>query len=142
MRRGVRKKRPSPIDAHVGSRIRLCRMNLGMGQKQLGAAIGLTHQQVQKYESGANRVSASKLYNLSQTLGVPVAYFFDDMSVALAWKGTSKDSGDADVPATQETQDLLRAYYAIPSSVRRSKIMQSAAQPTPGSASPPAGKRR
>ena len=68
MRRGVRKKRSSPVDVHVGSRMRLRRVNLGVSQKQLGAAIGLTSQQAQKYERGVNRVSASRLYKLSLTL--------------------------------------------------------------------------
>ena len=80
-----------------------------MSQNQLGTALGLTFQQVQKYERGVNRVSASKLYKLSLTLGVPVTYFFDDMPVALASK---VDAVGADLPATRETQtqDLLRAY--------------------------------
>jgi hypothetical protein len=112
MRRGVRKKRSSPVDAHVGSRIRLRRMNLGTSQQQLGTALGLAFQ------------------------GVPADYFFGDVPVALAWKGTSRDAVGTDLPATQETHDLLRVYYAIPSPVRRAflKIMQSDAEPTPGSA--------
>ena len=115
-----------------------------MSQQQLGTVLGLAFQQVQKYEHGVNRVSASKLYKLSLTLGVPADYFFGDMPVALAWKGTSRDAVGTDLPATQETHDLLRVYYAIPSPVRRAflKIMQSAAQPTPGSAASPASKRR
>ena len=100
MRRGVRRKRSSPVDAHVGSRIRLRRVNLGMSQKQLGTALGLTFQQVQKYERGVNRVSASKLYSLSQTLGVSVSFFFENMPATLAQK---------EVPTSAIGSDLLAA---------------------------------
>src|ERR671924_1655073 len=72
--------KPNPIDVHVGSRIRLRRTLLGMSQQKLGEAIGLTFQQVQKYERGANRVGSSRLYDLSRVLDVPVSYFFEDMA--------------------------------------------------------------
>jgi len=71
---------PNPIDIHVGSRVRLRRTLLGMSQEKLGDALGLTFQQVQKYERGANRIGSSRLYKLSQILDVPVSFFFDDMS--------------------------------------------------------------
>ena len=71
--------KPNPIDVHVGNRVRLRRTRLGMSQERLGEALGLTFQQVQKYERGANRVGASRLYDLSRVLEVPVSYFFDDM---------------------------------------------------------------
>jgi transcriptional regulator with XRE-family HTH domain len=74
------KKQPSCIDAHVGSRVRLRRMLIGMSQEKLGELLGLTFQQVQKYEKGANRIGASRLYDISNILGVPVSYFFDDIS--------------------------------------------------------------
>jgi transcriptional regulator with XRE-family HTH domain len=98
---------------------------------------------VQKYEHGVNRVSASKLYKLSVTLGVPVDYFFDDLPLALAWKGMSRDAVGADLPATQETQELVRAYY-VPGAVRPAlcQVVQSAARAAPGSATSPASKRR
>jgi transcriptional regulator with XRE-family HTH domain len=124
------------VDAHVGSRIRLRRMNLGMNQKQLGTALGLTHQQVEKYEHGVNRVSESKLYNLSVTLGVPVDYLFRRYAVALGSKGTAAIG--ADLPATQEAglaSGLL--HRSRPGPPRFLKIMQSAAQPTSGSARSP-----
>lgn len=73
------KKQPSSIDAHVGSRVRLRRMLIGMSQEKLGELLGLTFQQVQKYEKGANRIGASRLFDISQILGVPVSYFFDDV---------------------------------------------------------------
>ena len=71
--------KPNPVDIHVGARVRLRRTLLGMSQEKLGEAIGLTFQQVQKYERGANRVGASRLYDLSRVLEVPVSFFFDDM---------------------------------------------------------------
>jgi len=78
------KKQPSSIDAHVGSRVRLRRMLIGMSQEKLGELLGLTFQQVQKYEKGANRIGASRLFDISQILGVPVSYFFDDVSDEIA----------------------------------------------------------
>src|SRR6202161_4131792 len=74
-----REGRPSPIDVHVGSRVRLRRTLLGMSQERLGEALGLTFQQVQKYERGVNRVGASRLFDLSRVLDVPISFFFDDM---------------------------------------------------------------
>ena len=74
-----RESRPSPIDIHVGSRIRLRRTLLGMSQERLGEALGLTFQQVQKYERGVNRVGASRLFDLSRVLDVPISFFFDDL---------------------------------------------------------------
>src|ERR1700724_4341131 len=79
-----RESRPSPIDIHVGSRIRLRRTLLGMSQERLGEALGLTFQQVQKYERGVNRVGASRLFDLSRVLDVPISFFFDDMPDSLA----------------------------------------------------------
>jgi transcriptional regulator with XRE-family HTH domain len=77
--RPERDSRPSPIDIHVGSRVRLRRTLLGMSQERLGDALGLTFQQVQKYERGVNRVGASRLFDISRVLDVPISYFFDDM---------------------------------------------------------------
>src|SRR5512141_3123336 len=70
---------PNPVDIHVGSRVRLRRTLLGMSQEKLGEAIGLTFQQVQKYERGANRIGASRLWDLSRVLDCPVSFFFDEM---------------------------------------------------------------
>ena len=71
------KKAPNPIDRHVGSRVRMRRMMLGMSQEKLGDALGLTFQQVQKYEKGTNRIGASRLQQISNSLQVPVSFFFD-----------------------------------------------------------------
>ncbi|MDZ7875677.1 MAG: helix-turn-helix domain-containing protein [Rhizobium sp.] len=72
------KKKPNPIDVHVGSRVRLRRTMLGMSQEKLGEALGITFQQIQKYEKGTNRVGASRLQNISKILNVPVSFFFED----------------------------------------------------------------
>ena len=111
------------IDAHVGSRLRLRRLLLGISQEKLGVALGLTFQQIQKYERGANRVGASRLFDLSRTLDVPVSYFFSDMPeetaavmpVRLAGRmsASREPSLDADVLLSKETAELVRAYYAI-----------------------------
>lgn len=72
-------RKPNPVDIHVGGRIRLRRMMSGLSQERLGEQMGLTFQQIQKYEKGANRVGASRLFQLAQVLEVPVSYFFDDL---------------------------------------------------------------
>lgn len=115
-------EKPSPIDVHVGARVRLRRTLLGMSQERLGEAIGLTFQQIQKYERGANRIGASRLYDLSRVLDVPVAFFFDEMApVAAAAEGRPEDAlGEAptadyepDAMVRRETLELVRAYYRI-----------------------------
>jgi transcriptional regulator with XRE-family HTH domain len=83
-------RRPNPVDMHVGGRVRMRRKLLGVSQEQLAGALGLTFQQVQKYERGANRVSASKLYEIARTLQVPVSFFFDGLADPLA--GLEEDS--------------------------------------------------
>ena len=85
---------PNPIDVHVGSRVRLRRMSLGMSQERLGRHLGLTFQQVQKYEKGANRIGASRLYAIARVLDAPVQFFFDDMP----------DSAVAGLPSAAETE--------------------------------------
>ncbi len=111
----------SPIDAHVGARVRLRRTLLGMTQTHLGDALGLTFQQMQKYERGANRISASRLFDLSRVLDVPIQYFFDDMLAATAASSPAQGGGKAkklpsyepDPMAKRETLELVRAYYKI-----------------------------
>src|SRR5437899_668362 len=110
---------PNPIDVHVGSRIRLRRTLLGMSQEKLGEAIGLTFQQVQKYERGANRVGSSRLFDLARVLDVPVSYFFEDMEASVAAKSPSRLMGvselrlqgyvnEPDPLALRETLELAR----------------------------------
>ena len=120
-RRPGRRKgdKPNPIDVHVGSRVRLRRNMLGLSQEKLGEAIGLTFQQVQKYERGANRIGASRLHDLSRVLDVPVSFFFDDMDPVRAPAipgGFAEPPGeafDADPLHKRETVDLVTAYYRI-----------------------------
>ncbi len=112
---------PNPVDVHVGARLRRRRTLLGMSQTKLGEAIGLAFQQVQKYERGANRISASGLFDLSRVLDVPIQFFFDDMPTAVAASSPAQGGGKAKKPpsyepdpmATRETMELVRAYYKI-----------------------------
>jgi transcriptional regulator with XRE-family HTH domain len=129
-RRGRRKAdKPNPIDVHVGSRVRLRRTLLGMSQEKLGDAIGLTFQQVQKYERGANRVGASRLFELSRVLDVPVSFFFDELALESAGgaasastSATSSPSGGPDPMMRRETLELVRAYYRIPDQQLRRRL--------------------
>jgi transcriptional regulator with XRE-family HTH domain len=108
---------PRSVDVHVGIRIRMRRAVLGMSQQKLAKALGLSFQQVQKYESGSNRVSASQLYDISRALGVPVGYFFDDIGPAGDDAATSTRGGDGSVGldylTSRETLELLHAFYRI-----------------------------
>src|ERR1700680_767421 len=99
MRLSTPKKSPNPIDKHVGSRVRMRRMMLGMSQTKLGDALGLTFQQVQKYEKGTNRVGASRLHHISNILQVPVPFFFE---------GAPRSAG---TPATAELEDAPSLAY-------------------------------
>jgi len=110
---------PNPIDIHVGTRLRLRRTLMGLSQEKLGEAVGITFQQLQKYERGANRISASRLFNLAQVLDVPVGFFFDDLpAAAQAPEVTPVGSPstaieEEDSMARRETLELVRAYYRI-----------------------------
>ena len=124
---------PSPIDVHVGARVRLRRTLLGMSQERLGNALGLTFQQVQKYERGANRVGASRLFDLSRVLDVPVSFFFDDIAPdVIAWVSADA-AGLSEPPAPgyepdpmlrRETMELARAYYRIGDPQVRRRIFE------------------
>src|SRR5690349_13734072 len=113
--------KPNPVDVHVGSRVRLRRTLLGMSQEKLGEAIGLTFQQVQKYERGANRIGASRLWDLSRVLDCPVSFFFEEMDEKTTGNPSSTSNGDAtrlesredDPMNRRETLELVRAYYRI-----------------------------
>lgn len=108
---------PDPVDVHVGSRVRLRRTLLGMSQEKLGTALGLTFQQIQKYERGTNRIGSSRLFQLSRVLDVPVSFFFDDMPGAASGRPGFAEGGqasfDQDQLAKRETLELVRAYYRI-----------------------------
>ncbi len=122
-----------PVDAHVGRRVRLRRTMLGMSQTKLGEALGLTYQQVQKNEWGSNRIGASRLYQLSEILNVPVSFFFDDMPPEVAGERTGLPAGmtevqgaayEADTLAKRETLQLVRAYYRIKSDKARKRLFE------------------
>ncbi|PCI49327.1 MAG: transcriptional regulator [Alphaproteobacteria bacterium] len=123
------KSKPEPVDVHVGSRVRSRRTLLGMSQDKLGKALGLTFQQVQKYERGANRIGSSRLYQLSQILEVPVSFFFDDMPPEVTGKATGmaeggKQSFEANQLSRRETLELVRAYYKINDPLVRKKLFE------------------
>ena len=123
---------PSPVDLHVGSRIKLRRSLLGFSQERLGDALGLTFQQVQKYERGANRVSASRLYDLGRVLDVPVSFFFDDYGsggsamTASAYgfaEGQEAFGLSPDLLSRRETIDLVGAYWRITDLAQRRRVL-------------------
>ena len=118
---------PNPVDIHVGSRVRLRRTLLGMSQEKLCNALGLTFQQVQKYERGTNRIGSSRLYLLSRILDVPVSFFFDDMAHEIAegqpgFAEATQATFDQDDLAKRETLELVRAYYKIKDAPVRKRL--------------------
>ena len=123
---------PHPVDVHVGGRVRLRRSLLGMSQTMLGEAIGLTFQQVQKYERGANRIGASRLYDVARVLDVHLSFFFEDMPAEVAASSPSQRRGKAkelpsykrDPMAKRETLELVRAYYKISSPQIRKRLFE------------------
>lgn len=135
--RGEREHRPSPIDVHVGSRVRLRRTLLGMSQEKLGEALGLTFQQVQKYERGVNRIGASRLFDLARVLDVPIGFFFDDMPPEMGGMAGSssgrrlmggfaeaQDGFEDDTLHRRETLELVRAYYRITDPSVRKRVFE------------------
>ena len=124
---------PTPIDAHVGVRIRARRGLLGMSQKDLGEKVSLTFQQIQKYERGANRIGSGRLFEFSRILGVPISYFFDEMSTELkvyAEKGAKKgrplpaSAPDAEILDRRETLELVRTFYQIDDNLVRQRFVE------------------
>src|SRR6202042_1461737 len=125
----IAKKAPNPIDKHVGSRVRMRRMMLGMSQEKLGNNLGLTFQQVQKYEKGTNRIGASRLQQISQILQVPVSFFFEGAPSAVT-VGRHEGFGEAPSPAyvsdflaTSDGLALTRAFTRIEDSKLRRRIV-------------------
>ena len=114
--------KPTEVDAHVGRRIRLRRSLLGLSQERLAAALQLTFQQVQKYETGSNRIGAGRLYALSRALGVPISYFFEGLDEPSPQDQPSEVL-DPDLFSRDETADLVRSFSTIPrDNVRRSVL--------------------
>ncbi len=132
-RRGRASPGPNPIDIHVGKRFRERRTVLGMSQHDVGRLLGVTFQQVQKNERGANRFSASRLYEAARVLDVPVGYFFEDMPAEVSTHGRKHMQGVAEGPAPafdldpmakRETLELVRAYYRITDPGVRKRIFE------------------
>lgn len=127
---------PNPMDIHVGKRLKARRTLLGMSQEKLADAIGLTFQQIQKYERGTNRISASRLYQLSGVLDVTVSYFFENFidkdkvkaAVASPFHGLSDNKQDGfqqdDILYSKETLDLLKTYYSVSDPSARKDLMK------------------
>lgn len=122
---------PNAVDVHVGSRIRLRRTLMGMSQTALAESVGLTFQQIQKYEKGGNRVSASRLWQFGQVLDVPVSFFFDDMPAALTSDrpldeshSPTSESESSGIMTRRETLELVRAYYRIQNEPVRRRIYE------------------
>jgi transcriptional regulator with XRE-family HTH domain len=110
-----------PVDVHVGKRVRHRRWMVGMTQQQLAEKVGIKFQQIQKYETGMNRISASRLFDIAQAVSVPVAYFFEGMDGAETAQTTDaqRDGVPGDILADKEALELIRSYYAIPENQRR-----------------------
>jgi transcriptional regulator with XRE-family HTH domain len=110
---------PHPVDVHVGKRIRHRRWLVGMTQQQLAERVGIKFQQIQKYETGANRVSASRLWDIADALDVEVSFFFEGLETESSERQDSADDIPADLLGDKEALDLVRSYYAIPENQRR-----------------------
>ncbi len=126
----IAKKAPNPTDKHVGARVRMRRMMLSMSQEKLGDALGLTFQQVQKYEKGANRIGASRLQQIAHILQVPVAFFFEgapNASVHGHYPGGFSDAPSpayvSDFLATSDGLALTKAFMRIKDSKLRRRIV-------------------
>ena len=124
---------PNPVDIHVGGRVRMRRTLLGLSQEKLGDAVGLTFQQIQKYERGANRVGASRLHEFSRILDVPISYFFDALPAELkTYKGRMArgledqplEPIESDPLTRRETLELVRAYYRITNPRVRRRVFE------------------
>ena len=107
-----------PVDVHVGKRVRHRRWMVGMTQQQLAERVGIKFQQIQKYETGMNRISASRLWDIAEALNAPVSFFFEGIS-----NDVDESASDGPIPgdilADKEALDLVRSYYAIPETQRR-----------------------
>lgn len=105
-----------PVDVHVGKRIRHRRWMVGMTQQQLAEKVGIKFQQIQKYETGMNRVSASRLWDISEALSVPIEFFFEGLE---SGEKKAETTLPGDILADKEALELVRSYYAIPENQRR-----------------------
>ncbi len=122
-------RKPNLVDAHVGSRLRQRRMLLGISQEQLAEMLGLTFQQVQKYERGTNRVSASRLFQLARTLDTPITWFFEDMEQERTGEQpepSGAETEETDPMSRRETLELVRVYSRIDDRKLRKKLYEMA----------------
>lgn len=122
---------PHPVDIHVGRRLRLKRTFLGMSQEAVGKQIGVTFQQIQKYERGINRMGASRLYDFARSLGVPVSYFFEGFGDYVSDEPQSAIAAEQNAPAfenehlnNRETLEVMRAYSRIKNPAVRKRIVE------------------
>jgi transcriptional regulator with XRE-family HTH domain len=123
------KKKPNPIDIHVGSRVRLRRTMLGMSQEKLGEQLGITFQQIQKYEKGANRIGASRLQEIASVLNTPISFFFEDAPSTGARRGQGFAESESasyvvDFLSSSEGLQLNRAFIRIKDPKVRRKIVE------------------
>jgi transcriptional regulator with XRE-family HTH domain len=124
----IEKKRPHPVDVHVGSRVRMRRVLLGMSQEKLGENLGLTFQQVQKYEKGSNRIGASRLWEIARSLDVPISFFYDGLQASLNRNSAGFEEVDSqdfvlDFVHSSEGLQLIKCFVQISDSrVRRSLV--------------------
>lgn len=125
---------PNPVDIHVGGRVRLRRSILGMSQEKLGEELGVTFQQVQKYERGSNRIGASRLFDIARVLDVSISFFYEDMTEDVAGQSPRLRAGLAEQPQAayqggedpmirKETLELVRAYYRISDETVRQRFL-------------------
>lgn len=122
------KGKPSSVDIHVGKRLRMRRTILGITQEKLADALGVTFQQVQKYERGTNRVSAGKLYELSKVLETSISYFYEGMGKSANILGGLSDNQQdgfesEDIMQKKETLDLVRIYYSVEDPKKRKELL-------------------
>ncbi|MEQ9261427.1 MAG: helix-turn-helix transcriptional regulator [Roseovarius sp.] len=110
---------PHPVDVHVGKRIRHRRWLVGMTQQQLAQCVGIKFQQIQKYETGANRVSASRLWDIADALDVEVSFFFEGVNTEEETQSQGSGAVPSDILGDKEAMELVRSYYAIPENQRR-----------------------
>jgi transcriptional regulator with XRE-family HTH domain len=125
------KKQPNPIDVHVGSRVRLRRMMLGMSQEKLGESLGITFQQIQKYEKGTNRIGASRLQHIARVLTVPVSFFFEDAPGSPSGEPSAGGVGErpsasyvVDFLSSSEGVQLNKAFIRIKDPKIRRKVIE------------------
>ena len=125
----TRSSKPNPTDTHVGARVRMRRMMLGMSQTELGDAVGVTFQQVQKYEKGTNRVSASRMQQFAKILDVPISYFFDGAPPAMVAGGKSSGSNAMsqtyvnEFLSSRDGQDIIKAFSRIADRKLRRRVV-------------------